>query len=255
MELPCSYRRTKIRGALLACLATFSALPNLSGSAETAPPPATVSGDQGALIRDLTLTRSLDGRLTMALWMPDEFWRIALQSSGRMTDKGIADYIAVMHPYSLLAVVDAQKGITALRYTDTDTLVNEATIEDSHGNRYKPLAPDSVTEDIRNLIQTMRPLLANMMGAMGQHMEFLVFPSTDKDGHPIADPKSDGSLTLHIGDVAMRYRLPIGSILPPAFDPKTGESFPGSYHFNPYTGAALVLRPAENHAASSPKPK
>jgi hypothetical protein len=100
----------------------------------------------------------------------------------------------------------------------------------------------------------MRPLLANMMGAMGQHMEFLVFPNTDKDGHLLADPRHDGSLTLHLGQVAMRYRLPIGSILPPALDPKTGESFPGSYHFNPYTGGALVQRPADNHAGSAPKP-
>jgi hypothetical protein len=53
----------------------------------------------------------------------------------------------------------------------------------------------------------------------------------------------------------MRYRLPIGSILPPALDPKTGESFPGSYHFNPYTGGKLVPRPTENHSEPAPKSK
>ena len=47
-----------------------------------------------------------------------------------------------------------------------------------------------------------------MMGAMGQHMEILVFPSVDKAGQPIADPKKDGSLTVHLGDLALRYRLP-----------------------------------------------
>lgn len=255
MTLPYRYRGTKIRGALLACLATLSALPGLSRPGETTPPPAANSVDEGALIRDLTLTRSMDGRLTIALWMPDEFWRIALQNSGRMTDKGIADYIAVMHPYSLLAVMDAQRGITAFHYTDTDALIKEAAIEDSHGNTYSPLALDSVAEDVRNLIQMMRPLLAKMMGAMGEHMEFLVFPNSDKLGHPVADPKGEGSLTLHIGDVAMRYRLPIGSVLPPALDPKTGESFPGSYHFNPYTGGKLVPRPPENQAGPPPKSK
>ena len=160
-----------------------------------------------------------------------------------------------MHPYILVAVMDAHKSITAFRYTDIDNLINEATIEDSHGNTYSPLAPDSVAEDIRNIMQAMRPLLTNMMGAMGQHMEMLVFPSTDKSGNFIADPKSDGSLTLHLGDAAMRYRLPIGSILPPALDPKTGESFPGSYHFNPYTGSKLVLRPTDTHAGPAPKAK
>jgi hypothetical protein len=212
--------------------------------------------DYSALIRDLTLTRQADGRITMAFWMPDEFWRTALQSSRRLTDKGIADYIAVVHPYTLVAVLDGQMGITAYRYADTDTLVNEATIEDSHGATYGPLPPELVAEEVRNVIQTMRPLLSNMLGALGQHMEFLVFPSTDKAGHLIANPKNDGSLTVHLGDVALRYRLPLGSILPPSLDPKTGESFPGSYHFNPYTGGKLVQQPsAPTHAGSAPKPR
>jgi len=211
--------------------------------------------DQSALFRELTLTRNQDGGMTMAMWMPDEFWRTTLQSSRRMTDKGITEYIAVVHPYILIAVVDAQSGFSAPRYTDVDTLVNEATIEDSHGTTYSPLPPDLVAEDIRNLIQMMRPVLSNMMGALGQHMEFLVFPSADKAGHLIADPKSDGSLTVHLGNVALRYRLPLGSILPPSLDPKTGESFPGSYHFNPYTGAKLAQRPLDTHAGPTPKPQ
>lgn len=255
MILPYTLRRSKMRGVALACIAALSALPTIcSAATETVPVPEAATVDQSALIRDLTLTRNVDGRLTMSMWMPDEFWRITLNSSGRMTDKGIADYIAVMHPYILVAVMDAQRGITAFRYTDTDTLVNETTIEDSHGSTYRPLAPESVAEDIRNLIQSMRPLLANMMGTMGQHMEFLVFQNMDNAGHLIADPMSDGSLTLHVGAATMRYRLPIGSMLSPAIDPKTGESFPGSYHFNPYTGGKLVQRPSDIHAAPGPKP-
>lgn len=193
--------------------------------------------------------------MTMAMWMPDEFWRAAIQNSGRLTDKGTADYIAVMHPYTLVAVMDGRTGITAFHFTDVDTLVNEVTIEDSHGATYSPLAPDAVAEDIRNMIQMMRPVLSNMMGAMGQHMEILVFPSVDKAEHRIADPKSDGSLTVHVGDITLRYRLPLGSILPPSLDLKTGESFPGGYHFNPYTGSKLVQRPPDTHAGSTAKPQ
>jgi hypothetical protein len=241
----------------LACLwiTALSAFPVLSTAAiETAPTPGPNAVDLSALARDLTLNRNADGRITMALWMPDEFWRATFQNSGRMTDRAITDYIAVVHPYTLVAVVDAQQGITAFRYTDPETLLNEVTLEDSHGAAYNALAPDSVSEEIRNLIQIMRPLLSSMLGALGQHMEFLVFPSADKAGRPIADPKSDGSLTVHLTNIALRYRLPLGSVLPPSMDPKTGESFPGSYHFNPYTGSKLVQRPSDNHARSTPKP-
>jgi hypothetical protein len=67
---------------------------------------------------------------------------------------------------------------------------------------------------MKNIIQIFRPLLSNMMGAMGQHMEILVFPSVDKAGQPIADPKKDGSLTVHLGDLALRYRLPSPAPVP-----------------------------------------
>ena len=249
-------RQSTRRGAALACIAVFCALPALLRAAtETAAAPKADSVDQSALFRDLTLTRNADNRITMAMWLPDEFWRAVLKASGRMTDKGVDDFVAVVRPYTLVAVLDAQRGITAYRYADMDALQGEATIEDMRGATYSPLAADSVAEEVRNLIQTMRPLLANMMGAMGQHMEFLIFPSTDKTGHRIADPKSDGSLTIHLSDVALRYRLPLGSILPATLDPKTGESFPGNYHFNPYTGGKLVQRPSDGQAASSQKPQ
>jgi hypothetical protein len=152
----------------------------------------------------------------------------------------------------LVAVLDGQFGITAYRYTDAQTLASEVTIEDSHGERYAPLPPESISEDVRNMIQVFRPLMANMMGAMGQHMEFLVFPSVDKAGRPLADAQSNGAMTVHVGDVAMRYRLPLGSLLVPAVDRKTGESFPGSYRFNPFSGDKLVPRPVPPSAPATP---
>jgi hypothetical protein len=256
MTLPHGCRRSKIPGIVLSSLAALSAVPATSGAAPDAViGPGADAVDYTALTRDLTLTRNVDGRLTMTMWMPDEFWRASFQNSGRLTDQGIAQYIAVVHPYTLVAVLDAQRGITAFRYTDMDTIVNEITIEDAHGTTYGPLPQDSVAEDMKNLIKIFRPLLSNMMGAMGQHMEILVFPSVDRAGHPIADPKKEGSLTVHLGDMALRYRLPLGSVLPPSLDPKTGESFPGSYQFNPFTGGKLVQRPPDPHAGSAPKPQ
>jgi hypothetical protein len=194
-------------------------------------------------MRDLTLTRSEAGRLTMTMWLPEEFWRSQLKHRGAMTDRGIDEYLAIVHPYTMIAVLDGQMAITSYHYTDAETLANEVTIEDSRAERHGPLPLESVSEDVRNMVQMFRPLLANMMGTMGQHMEFLVFPSLDKAGRPLADAKSNGAMIVHVGDVSLRYRLPLGSLLVPSLDRKTGESFPGSYRFNPFTGDKLVPRP------------
>ena len=113
-------------------------------------------------------------------------------------------------------------------------------LEDSHGALYQPLDPSLVSGGMSNLLDAIRPVMANMMGAMGQHMVFMAFPSADKAGHPVADETGNGSLTVCVGDAALRYQLPLASLLPPSLDPKTGESFPGTYRFNPYTGDKLT---------------
>jgi hypothetical protein len=208
--------------------------------------------DNSELMHDLTLTRSEAGKLTMTMWLPEAFWVTQFKHRGSLSDHGIQEYLAVVRPYTLIAVLDAQLGITSYRFTEPAALSAAVTLEDSHGERYAPLPAESVSDEIRNMIQIFRPIMANMMGAMGQHMEFLVFPSLDKSGRPIADPKSNGVLIAHVGDVAMRYRLPLGSLLVPALDRKTGESFPGSYHYNPFTGDKLVPRPLPPAALAAP---
>ena len=39
-------------------------------------------------------------------------------------------------------------------------------------------------------------------------------------------------------------KFPLGSLLKPRIDPVSGESFPGNYGYNPYTGVKLDAGPA-----------
>jgi hypothetical protein len=180
--------------------------------------------------------------LSVAFWMPAEFWRSALGSSGRLTPQAIDEYVAAIEPYMLIAVVQGQVTITGvISYKEPAALDESVTIEDVHGNIYKPISEKSVDPRMTSLVQTMKPILSNSIGNLGSHMEFVFFPATDKDGQPIADPLKDGRLQVHLGDKTLRYRLPLGCFLPPVIDKKTGEEFPGNYHYNPFTGSKLVL--------------
>lgn len=179
--------------------------------------------------------------MIIVMWMPEAFWKLSLSANGRLTRKGIRDILNVIRPYTVVAVLDAQStGLGGYSYTDDQALMSSVRLEDSHGARYPPLAPSVVSGGMRNLLDGIRPIMANMMGAMGQHMVFMAFPGTDKAGQPIADETGTGSLTVHVADAALRYQLPLESLLPPSLDPKTGESFPGTYRFNPYNGDKLT---------------
>jgi hypothetical protein len=93
-----------------------------------------------------------------------------------------------------------------------------------------------------------------MLGSFGLHLGFILFPATDKEGRATVDPTKEGAFVVHVGEVEVRYKLPLGSLLPPAIDPKTRESFPGNYRFNPFTGTKLSPAPvgAETHPPGTP---
>ena len=215
-------------------LLTFLTLPMV------APAGAAATPDYGAMVKDLEILDKSADRLTLVFWMPAEFWRVALEASGKVSEKGPREFISAIEPYTVIAVVDGELGFAgAIDYPTSDAVRASVTLQDTDKNVYRPLALDDVAGGMKNLIQVMRPILTNSMGAMGAHMEFLVFPGKSTDGRHLADVYQDGVLDVHVGAKNFHYRLPLGSFLPPALDEKTGESFPGSYHFNPFTGNRL----------------
>lgn len=223
------------------CVALLLGIAMMIALTTYVPAKAADGPDYGTLIRDLTKMQKTSDRMTIVMWMPEEFWKLALSANGRLTEKGIRDTLDLIRPYTLIAVLDGQStAFGGYSYTDDQALLTSVRLEDSRGALYQPLDPGLVSGAMRNLLDAMRPMMANMMGAMGQHMVFLAFPAADKAGQPIADETGNGSLTVRVGDAALRYQLPLESLLPPSLDPKTGESFPGTYHFNPYTGDKLT---------------
>jgi hypothetical protein len=201
--------------------------------------------DFTAILKDTEMIKNADHRLTIIIWMPEQYWRASLQSNDRLTDKAKDEFIEAIRPYTMLAVVDANVGIgAAFTFSSSDALRKVVTIEDGAGNLYVPLDSETVSGSMRNILQVMRPLLANAMGAMGSNVEIMLFPASGKGGGPIADPKQEGFFTVHVSDLSFRYRLPLGSLLPPMIDTRTGDTFPGNYHFNPFTGGKLSPAPA-----------
>jgi hypothetical protein len=75
---------------------------------------------------------------------------------------------------------------------------------------------------------------------MGQNMHFILFPAKDNKGKAIADATKEGSFKVIVGSEEFNFHLPLGSVMSPKYDPKTGEKFPGNYKYNPFTGTELI---------------
>lgn len=74
---------------------------------------------------------------------------------------------------------------------------------------------------------------------MGQNLLVFLFPAVGKDNQKIADAKKAGSFAVNIGKLEYKWRLPLGSVVPPKICPKCGEKLSGAYTYCPYDGTKL----------------
>jgi len=111
------------------------------------------------------------------------------------------------------------------------------------GEDMKPLDPTQLSPDAKNFLDMMKPAMTNMLGQFGGGLEFVCFPAKDASGLRLMDPRKEGLLQLNYSGSVYKFRLPLGSLLPPKYDPQTGEEFPGNYIYSPFTAVKLVDSP------------
>jgi hypothetical protein len=199
--------------------------------------------DLQALIQE-TQKHSLDpGHMTIVWWMPSEFWRASLAQNPGIRKEQTEAILQILAGYTMVAVADGSIGpFGGVTFNTEDVVRSGVTVRDPQGRTHSPLDNDSIDVDAKNLLQMLRPGLGNTLGSLGQNIYFVLFRAT-ADGRPIADPKGKGTFTVVLRDTEYSYRLPLGSLLPPKYDPATRETFPGNYMFNPFTGGALTAPP------------
>jgi hypothetical protein len=176
--------------------------------------------------------------IDLVWWIPPQFWAAALANEKDGDFRKEVDDI--FSKYTVVAVVRGDLGSLGVnRYATEPELRQGLTFTGSDGAVRQPLPADKVDPRLDTLIQMLKPMFSSMLGQMGSNVNFFVFPAKDETGKPLADPLGKGSLTVTMAGQPYVFRLPLGSLLKPQQDPASGEIFPGSYEFNPYTGAAL----------------
>lgn len=229
--------------ALLFMFALLLAWPAAGAAAEEALPPARIRIDQ--LIGETQKTSSSTEIVDMVWWIPSQFWAAALAKDEGVPEASRREILELFDKYTVVAAVHGRIGSFGVSgFTSEAEVRKSLRLVDAEGTEHAPLAEDRLDPRLMVVTQILRPMLANTIGQMGSNLNFYAFPARRKDGRPVADPLCQGRLTVHMMGNEYAFRLPLGSLLPPRHDPQTGEVFPGSYRFNPYTGTALDTVPA-----------
>jgi len=202
--------------------------------------------DFGQFMKETQVSQNVPGKVSMAWWIPVEFWEITFRREESMTDEQRTEFVETLRPYTLFAVVDGKVGaFGGVTYTPEETISRTLVFIDREDNEYKPLAKEEINPDVRNLLDVMKPILVNMMGQMGQNLNFYVFADADEQTERIADPYTEGKVRLAFQNVEYQWRTPLSSLLAPKQCPVDEELMSGAWKYCPYHGKELVEQETE----------
>ena len=178
--------------------------------------------------------------MTMVWWIPDEFWKVSFAQTPGMTPAQIEEFLTVVRPYTMVAVVDGSVGVFGgVTYKSEDWVRTNTRLIDAKGTSYAPKTEDEVDADTKNMLQMIKPIMVNMLGSMGENMHFLLFPAKTSTGTQIADAANKGEFMLKLGTKEFKWRLPLDALLPVKVCGCCKQECKGSWSFCPWCGKSL----------------
>ncbi|HVY23100.1 MAG TPA: hypothetical protein VG962_07090 [Steroidobacteraceae bacterium] len=199
------------------------------------------AADLQQLVHETQRTAESGSQLTMAWWIPQEFWEASMSNNPNVTEESRTELLQALEDYQIFVVVRARTGIAGISdvQSNEDMISNARFVVD--GKTVDPVAPDKLSAGAQTVLASLKPALSGMLGALGQAMQIIVYPSK-RDGVRMIDPVKPGNFQYTFYDQNFNWRLPLASLLPNKVDPKTHDEFPGDYIYNPYTGAKLTVK-------------
>jgi hypothetical protein len=197
--------------------------------------------DLESLLGETMIQYQAGDRITLAWWVPEEFWKAAFVTEELMDPQGMEDFLGVVRPYVVVGALESTLGPTGPdSYVDAETLRASAVLRDSSGVEYAPLDAEAIGQDAILLAAVMKPAVEDLLGPVGEHMEFLYFPAASAEGAPIADARRRGAFSIAVGDSTFEWVLPLDSVLPRKKCLVDGREMRGDWIYCPYHGIRLV---------------
>ena len=174
------------------------------------------------------------------LWLPTEFWGASASQNPRVTSEQVNALLKAIRPYTVFAVAEGTIGpFGTMSFKSEPELRKNIKLADAKGTAYEPLGEDDIPGELKVTLGAFKPALANVAGAIGKNMQVFVFRDSGPDGARLFDPKTKGSVVVKLGARKFKWRLPLGSVVPPKQCAKCKEQRSGAWDFCPWCGAKL----------------
>lgn len=193
------------------------------------------------LVKETQITTATPTEMTLVWWIPEEFWKASFAQSPGMTPVQSDELLKILRSYTMVSVATGDVGPTGgITYKSGDWVRANARLIDTEGIGVAPKTDDEIDADAKNLVQMFTPIMANMIGALGQNMHILLFPAKTTAGAKFASATERGEVKVKLGAKEFKWRLPLDCLVPAKTCAGCGQECKGSWSFCPWCGKNLT---------------
>ncbi len=191
-------------------------------------------------IREIQIWHKDQNNMSLAFWIPQSYWRMALEDSPMVNDQVLSQIEAAFADYVLICALEGDIQPTGMMtFAEEAVLRQSLSVTDAHGNNYLPLANEELSPATLSFSDAIRPLFAQMLGQMGQGMHFYYFSIKDKEGANLINEYENGQFTITHSSDKFEYHLPLVCLMPPKQCPVDGAEMKGNWSYCPFHGVEL----------------
>lgn len=188
------------------------------------------------LVGDLFITKKTDNNIKQVWWLPIEYWNIALNDS-KYSNQAIQEEInRILKDYVIFVVTNVDINL----YGAFKSKEVEIALMGIDNKVYKPLERDDINKEVFSLLDILKPTIINMLGQLGEHMNFYVFKNLDEKDNLIAGPLQKGQIAIDVNNVDFTFRLPLSSMVEKKSCPVNNELLNGNWEYCPWHGKKLI---------------
>jgi hypothetical protein len=180
-------------------------------------------------------------RIQMVWWIPTVYWSVALSKDPTVSKADAQKVIEAVEDYVIVAFVDGKMDAYGnIDYRNASNIRDHVAIKDKAGTVYKPLGNSEIKSDTREMLASLKPLFANMLGNMGQNLHVIVFTGKNAQRQTIVNPSETGEFIVLLDGKPIRWKLPMTSLFPTIECEKCRENCNGAWNYCPWCGTKIT---------------
>jgi len=199
--------------------------------------------DQSELVKDLTIWKKGNNKMSGTLWIPNSYWRIAFEGNTNVPKSTIKMFEKAFEEYVLISAVDIKIGARGnMTFKTKLELEKSLTLIDSSNKEYKSLAESKITYNTKNLLKNITPMFSQMFGKMGKGMHFFLFKVKNNKGGTIINEFQKGKFIVEHSQNKFKWNLPLSSLIDKKKCPVDNKEMNGNWSFCPFHGKELITK-------------